>query len=98
MADPDAAAARADSRVTHTAEEHQTQLAMVAAGLGIAVMPRLGRGSIDGVSIVSLKPAFPARSTPSGGLWRPSDPRSRSPFRQSVTSLRTCQRHSSEAG
>ncbi|HLM20035.1 MAG TPA: LysR family transcriptional regulator, partial [Propionibacteriaceae bacterium] len=44
--------------VTHTAEEHQTQLAMVAAGLGIAVMPRLGRGSIAGVSIVSLKPAF----------------------------------------
>ncbi|HEY6684006.1 MAG TPA: LysR family transcriptional regulator, partial [Propionibacteriaceae bacterium] len=36
--------------VTHTAEEHQTQLAMVAAGLGIAVMPRLGRGSAEGVS------------------------------------------------
>ncbi len=34
--------------VTHTAEEHQTQLAMVAAGLGIAVMPRLGRGSDRG--------------------------------------------------
>jgi DNA-binding transcriptional LysR family regulator len=44
--------------VTHTAEEHQTQLAMVAAGLGIAVMPRLGRGSIEGVSIITLKPAF----------------------------------------
>ena len=35
--------------MTHTAEEHQTQLAMVAAGLGIAVMPRLGRGSTEGV-------------------------------------------------
>jgi DNA-binding transcriptional LysR family regulator len=44
--------------VTHTAEEHQTQLAMVAAGLGIAVMPRLGRGSIEGVSIIKLEPAF----------------------------------------
>jgi len=44
--------------VSHTAEEHQTQLAMVAAGLGIAVMPRLGRGSIEGVSIVRLKPTF----------------------------------------
>jgi DNA-binding transcriptional LysR family regulator len=44
--------------VTHTAEEHQTQLAMVAAGLGIAVMPRLGRGAIEGVSIITLKPAF----------------------------------------
>ena len=44
--------------VTHTAEEHQTQLAMVAAGLGIAVMPRLGRGSIEGVSSITLEPAF----------------------------------------
>jgi DNA-binding transcriptional LysR family regulator len=44
--------------VTHTAEEHQTQLAMVAAGLGIAVLPRLGRGSIEGVSIITLKPTF----------------------------------------
>ena len=44
--------------VTHTAEEHQTQLAMVAAGLGIAVMPRLGRGSAEGVSIITLKPTF----------------------------------------
>ena len=44
--------------VTHTAEEHPTQLAMVAAGLGIAVMPRLGRGANEGVSIISLQPAF----------------------------------------
>jgi DNA-binding transcriptional LysR family regulator len=53
--------------VTHTAEEHQTQLAMVAAGLGIAVMPRLGRGSIAGVSIVSLEPAF---SRQIYAIWR----------------------------
>ncbi len=53
--------------MTHTAEEHQTQLAMVAAGLGIAVMPRLGRGSIEGVSIVSLKPAF---SRQIYAIWR----------------------------
>ena len=53
--------------VTHTAEEHQTQLAMVAAGLGIAVMPRLGRGSVAGVSIVSLKPAF---SRQIYAIWR----------------------------
>lgn len=44
--------------VTHTAEEHQTQLAMVAAGLGIAVMPKLGRGSMEGVAIITLKPTF----------------------------------------
>ena len=53
--------------VTHTAEEHQTQLAMVAAGLGIAVMPRLGRGPVDGVSIISLRPAF---SRQVYAIWR----------------------------
>jgi DNA-binding transcriptional LysR family regulator len=53
--------------VTHTAEEHQTQLAMVAAGLGVAVMPRLGRGSTEGVSIVTLKPAF---SRQIYAIWR----------------------------
>ena len=53
--------------VTHTAEEHQTQLAMVAAGLGIAVMPRLGRGPVDGVSIISLKPTFSRRVY---AIWR----------------------------
>jgi len=53
--------------VTHTAEEHQTQLAMVAAGLGIAVMPRLGRGPTDGVAIISLKPTF---SRQVYAIWR----------------------------
>jgi DNA-binding transcriptional LysR family regulator len=53
--------------VAHTAEEHQTQLAMVAAGLGIAVMPRLGRGATDGVSIISLQPAF---SRQIYAIWR----------------------------
>jgi DNA-binding transcriptional LysR family regulator len=53
--------------VTHTAEEHPTQLAMVAAGLGIAVMPRLGRGPTDGVAIISLKPAF---SRQVYAIWR----------------------------
>jgi DNA-binding transcriptional LysR family regulator len=53
--------------VTHTAEEHQTQLAMVAAGLGIAVMPRLGRGPAEGVAIITLKPSF---SRQIYAIWR----------------------------
>jgi DNA-binding transcriptional LysR family regulator len=53
--------------VTHTAEEHQTQLAMVAAGLGVAIMPRLGRGPTEAVSIISLKPAFSRRIY---AIWR----------------------------
>jgi DNA-binding transcriptional LysR family regulator len=32
-----------EPRVTHTASEHSTQLALVAAGLGVAIIPRLGR-------------------------------------------------------
>jgi DNA-binding transcriptional LysR family regulator len=33
-----------EPRIVHHAEEHETQLALVAAGLGVAVLPRLGRG------------------------------------------------------
>ncbi|MGW1142303.1 LysR substrate-binding domain-containing protein [Streptomyces zhihengii] len=32
--------------IAHLAEEHQTQVALVAAGLGIALVPRLGRGAL----------------------------------------------------
>ena len=54
--------------VTHTAEEHQTQLAMVAAGLGIAVMPRFGPRVRPMVSpIISLKPTF---SRQVYAIWR----------------------------
>ncbi|MFH8381379.1 LysR family transcriptional regulator [Kitasatospora sp. NPDC018058] len=31
------------ARITHTAAEHPTQIALVAAGLGIAIIPHLGR-------------------------------------------------------
>jgi DNA-binding transcriptional LysR family regulator len=44
--------------VRHTAGEHPTQLAMVAAGLGVAVVPRLGRGPADGVRLIPLEPSF----------------------------------------
>lgn len=45
--------------VSHTAGEHATQLALVAAGLGAAVIPRLGREPLPaGVRIVRLKPAL----------------------------------------
>jgi DNA-binding transcriptional LysR family regulator len=45
--------------IAHVAEEHQTKLALIAAGLGIAVMPRLGRGPVpDGVRLVPVQPAL----------------------------------------
>lgn len=45
-----------EPRLSHTAEEHHTQLALVEAGLGVAVAPRLGRGPVpDGVSVVPVR-------------------------------------------
>lgn len=59
-----------EPRVTHTASEHPTQLALVAAGLGAALIPRLGRGPTPaGVRFVSLRPA-PRRRV--FVLWRNS--------------------------
>ncbi|MFG2141542.1 LysR family transcriptional regulator [Streptomyces sp. NPDC048650] len=45
-----------EPNISHLAEEHHTQLALIAAGLGIAVAPRLGRGPVPaGVSVVPVR-------------------------------------------
>ncbi|MEU5213710.1 LysR family transcriptional regulator [Streptomyces sp. NPDC020742] len=45
-----------EPRIAHMAEEHGTQLALIAAGLGVAVAPRLGRGPVpEGVSVVPVR-------------------------------------------
>ncbi|MEC4020586.1 LysR family transcriptional regulator [Streptomyces sp. H27-D2] len=45
-----------EPRVSHMAEEHHTQLALVAAGLGVAIAPRLGRGPVpEGVRVVPVR-------------------------------------------
>ncbi len=45
-----------EPRVAHAAQEHQTQMALVAAGLGVAISPRLGRGPVpDGVRVVPVR-------------------------------------------
>ncbi|CAM5333322.1 LysR family transcriptional regulator [Streptomyces spiroverticillatus] len=50
-------AAGCEPDVAHRAEEHQTQVALVGAGLGVAVIPRLGRGGLpSGVTAVGLSP------------------------------------------
>ncbi|GAA2284706.1 LysR family transcriptional regulator [Streptomyces ruber] len=42
--------------ITHRAQEHQTQLALVAAGLGVCVAPRLGRDPLpEGVRTVPVR-------------------------------------------
>jgi DNA-binding transcriptional LysR family regulator len=57
--------------IVHTAAEHPTQLALVEAGLGVAVIPRLGRGPLPrGVRVVQVRPALTRRVY---ALWRSTD-------------------------
>ncbi|GAA3456490.1 LysR family transcriptional regulator [Dactylosporangium matsuzakiense] len=57
-------------RVAHTASEHSTQLALVAAGLGAAVIPRLGRDPVP--PSVRFVPVDPAPIRRVLALWRRS--------------------------
>ncbi|MBC6460548.1 LysR family transcriptional regulator [Actinomadura sp. HBU206391] len=62
--------AGAQARVMHTASEHSTQLALVAAGLGAAVVPRLGRDPAPpSVRFVAINPPPTRRIF---ALWRES--------------------------
>ena len=62
-----------EPEIVHTAAEHPTQLALVAAGLGMAVIPRLGRGELPkGVRLVQVRPALSRRVY---ALWRANDSR-----------------------
>jgi len=48
-----------EPKIAHTAAEYATQLSLVAAGLGAAVLPRLGRGAIPkGVTVVPAEPSL----------------------------------------
>ncbi|WP_338675340.1 LysR family transcriptional regulator [Streptomyces sp. SCSIO 30461] len=45
-----------EPRIAHMAGEHHTQLALIAAGLGVCVTPRLGRGPVpEGVTFVPVR-------------------------------------------
>ena len=58
-----------DPIVRHTALEYATQLALVVAGLGASVLPRLGRGAVPaGVSVVGVTPALHRHVY---AIWRP---------------------------
>lgn len=48
-----------EPKIAHTASEYETQLTLVAAGLGCCVLPRLGRGPVpSGVRVVRSEPAL----------------------------------------
>lgn len=54
--------------IAHQAAEFPTQLALVAAGLGVAVIPRLAADSVpEGVSLVPVEPALHRRLF---AVWR----------------------------
>jgi len=60
----------AEPRVMHTASEHSTQLALVAASLGVAVIPRLGREPAP--PSVRFVPIDPPPTRRIFTLWRAS--------------------------
>jgi DNA-binding transcriptional LysR family regulator len=71
--------------IAHHAGELQTQLALVAAGFGVSVAPRLGRGRLpDGVSCVAVRPALSRRVY---AIWR-ADAARRPAIRAAVEALR----------
>jgi DNA-binding transcriptional LysR family regulator len=72
--------------IVHTAAEYATQLSLVAAGFGVAAVPRLGRDPIPlGVRIVSLEPGVKRHIY---AIWRAGTVR-RAARHAIVTALRT---------
>ena len=57
-----------DPKIAHTAGEYETQLALVAAGLGCCVLPRLGRGAVP--KSVTVLPSEPALRRHVYAAWR----------------------------
>ena len=61
--------------IAHTVGEYATQIALVAAGLGVCVIPRLGRARLPrGVAIVGVEPPLRRQVY---ALWRTANPRRR---------------------
>jgi DNA-binding transcriptional LysR family regulator len=74
-----------EPRVAHTAAEHHTQLALIAAGLGVAVAPRLGRNPMPaGVAVVPVRHPITRHVY---ALWR-ADADRRPAVRATVAALR----------
>jgi DNA-binding transcriptional LysR family regulator len=72
--------------VAHNAGEQQTQLALVAAGLGLAILLRLGRGQLPaGVCVVPVRPTL---SRHVYAIWR-ADAARRPAIRAAIEALRT---------
>ncbi|MER5772381.1 LysR substrate-binding domain-containing protein [Streptomyces sp. NPDC001985] len=78
-----------EPRISHLAAEHHTQLALIAAGLGVCVAPRLGRGPVpDGVALVPVRQGMQRHVY---AVWR-TDAESRPSIRAAVEALRAAAR------
>ncbi|MEV0262470.1 LysR family transcriptional regulator [Streptomyces sp. NPDC050617] len=74
-----------EPRISHMAEEHHTQLALIDAGLGVAVAPRLGRGPVpEGVRVVPVRHTMRRHIY---AIWR-ADADRRPSIRAAVEALR----------
>ncbi|MEV4333985.1 LysR family transcriptional regulator [Streptomyces sp. NPDC049597] len=75
-----------EPRIAHLAGEHHTQLALIAAGLGVCVAPRLGRGPVpEGVALVPVRQRMRRHVY---AVWR-TDADRRPSIRAAVDALRT---------
>lgn len=75
-----------EPRVEHHALEYATQLSLVGAGLGAAVLPRLGRGAVPSdVRVVAITPSLTRHVY---ALWR-SDAARRTAIEATVQAFRT---------
>ncbi|MFE7385714.1 LysR family transcriptional regulator [Streptomyces zhihengii] len=74
-----------EPRIAHMAGEHHTQLALIEAGLGVCVTPRLGRGPVpEGVALVPVRQRM---SRHVYAVWR-TDADRRPSIRAAVAALR----------
>ena len=74
-----------EPRIEHMANEFATQLALVGAGLGASMLPRMGRGDMPpGVRVVLLRPPLTRRVY---GIWREEAAR-RPGIRAAIEALR----------
>ncbi|MFI6106599.1 LysR family transcriptional regulator [Streptomyces sp. NPDC051310] len=74
-----------EPRIAHLAGEHHTQLALIQAGLGVCVTPRLGRGPVpDGVVLVPVRQPMLRHIY---AVWR-TDAERRPSIRAAVEALR----------
>lgn len=74
-----------EPRIAHTADEYATQLALVAGGLGVAIMPRLGRCDVpEGVRLVPVRPTLTRHVY---AIWR-AEAAHRPAIRAAVAALR----------